>query len=305
MQGIELARKYYESYGHTMLKTQFAEVFDRIAVGLVGEGSECLGFDDALSQDHDFEPGFCLFITREDYEKFGFKLERAYAKLPRNFLGFQRLPLSPVGGNRHGVLIIEDFYSRFLGTQSAPQSNEHWLTLPSTALLAASSGEMWKDDLGVFSSVRGILKSGYPEDVRLKKLAAHIVLMGQSGQYNLPRCLRREDLGAAQLCCMEFIRHTISAVYLLNNQYEPFYKWAYRGIKVLPLLNDTEALLTALIGANDPICIVEQIAHNICDTVRNQGLSDIQDNLLTAHAYEITKEIQDPNLRNMHIMDGI
>ena len=66
MQGIELARRFYEACGIPMLTQQFSAVADRIAVGLVGEGSECLGFDDATSQDHDFEPGFCLFVTQAD-----------------------------------------------------------------------------------------------------------------------------------------------------------------------------------------------------------------------------------------------
>ena len=305
MQGIELSRKYYETYGLPMLQNQFADVMDRIAVGLVGEGSECLGFDDGISQDHDFEPGFCLFITRSDYEKFGFSLERAYAKLPKIFLGFERAPLSPVGGNRHGVLIIEDFYGQFLGAETAPQSNDHWLALPPAALRAACSGEVWRDDLGVFTAVRKVLLAGYPEDVRLKKLAAHTVLMGQAGQYNLPRCLQRNDREAAQLCCMEFIRHAISAVYLLNNQYEPFYKWAYRGIRDLPLLSDIGAVLTSLIPADDPAPIAEQIARIICDAFRTQGISPLQGDQLTTHAYAITEQIQNGNLRNMHIMDGI
>lgn len=305
MQGIELSRKYYEAYGAPMLQSQFAEVLDRIAVGLVGEGSECLGFDDAISQDHDFEPGFCLFITREDYEKFGFPLERAYAKLPKTFLGFERAPLSPVGGNRHGVLIIEDFYNRFLGAQSAPRSFEHWLTLPSAALRAASSGEVWQDNLGRFSAVRKTLLGGYPEDVRLKKLAAHTILMGQAGQYNLSRCLARGETGAAQLCCAEFIRHAISAVYLLNNAYEPFYKWAYRGMRDLQVLGNLEQKLTALPSAENPTALVEEIAESFAQSFRLQQLSDITGSQLTAHAYEITDRIRDANLRNMHIMDGI
>lgn len=305
MQGIELAQKYYAAHGLPMLQTQFADVIDRIAVGLVGEGSECLGFDDALSQDHDFEPGFCLFITRDDYKAFGFSLERAYRKLPSSFLGFQRSPLSPVGGNRHGVLIIEDFYHQFLGSETAPESFEQWLHLPPAALRVASGGEIWQDKLGVFSNIRRTLLSGYPEDVRLKKLAAHTVLMGQAGQYNLSRCLARKDAGAVQLCSAEFIRHAISAIYLLNNAYEPFYKWAYRGMRELPLLNDLEQKLIALSATNDPTSLVEAIAESFVGAFRQQGISSAPGSQLTTHAYAITEHIQEGNLRNMHIMDGI
>ena len=39
MKGIELSRKYYETYGIEMLDSLFGDVKDRITVGLVGEGS--------------------------------------------------------------------------------------------------------------------------------------------------------------------------------------------------------------------------------------------------------------------------
>ena len=305
MQGIELARKYYETCGAPMLEEQFSSVLDRIAVGLVGEGSECLGFDDDISQDHDFEPGFCLFVTRADYEQFGFALERAYAKLPKTFEGFKRATLSPVGGNRHGVLVIEDFYMRFLGAEAAPETYGHWLQLPPSALRSATSGEIWRDDLGLFSKTRDTLLAGYPNDVRLKKLAAHAVNMAQSGQYNLSRCLSRGEMGAAGLCCGEFVRHAISAVYLLNNTYEPFYKWAYRGMRDLALLSGLEQELISLPRSVDPTAIVERVAEKLATAFRLQGISGVAGSDLSAHAFEMTRHIKDGQIRNLHIMDGI
>lgn len=54
--GMELAREFYEQAGRPMLQQKYPEYACRIAAGLVGEGSECLGFDDAFSVDHDFGP---------------------------------------------------------------------------------------------------------------------------------------------------------------------------------------------------------------------------------------------------------
>jgi len=54
MKGMELAKAYFEEYGIQMIEGQFGEYKGKIAAGLVGEGSECLGFDDEFSQDHDF-----------------------------------------------------------------------------------------------------------------------------------------------------------------------------------------------------------------------------------------------------------
>lgn len=305
MQGIELCKAYYEAYGIPMLEDQFGEVASRIAAGLVGEGSECLGYDDEISQDHDFEPGFCLWITREDEREFGFRLERAYAKLPKEFMGFTRAPLSPVGGNRHGVLVIDDFYEKFLGTAGVPESYGQWFSVPSATLRTVVSGQVWRDDLGTFSAIRDALKNGYPEDVRLKKLAAHTIMMNQAGQHNLPRCLARDEMGGAQLCVAEFVRHAISAIYLLNNVYEPFYKWAYRGMRELPLLWELESALTSLPLSDNPEALVEEIAHAFAVVYREQGISDSQSDALCTHAYAITNEIQDANIRNMHVMDGI
>ena len=311
MRGLEIARHYFEQYGLPMIEEQFAEHADRIAAGLVGEGSECFGFDDETSRDHDFEPAFCLWITEEDERKFGFRLERAYAKLPREFMGLRRAPVSPVGGGRRGVLVIGEFYRRFLGSPDAPESLEHWLFLPPEALAAATNGEVFRDPLGQFSAIREKLLAGWPEDVRKKKLAAHLVLMAQAGQYNYDRCARRGETGAAQLAVFEFVRHTISAVYLLNNRYEPFYTWAYRGLRELPLLSGLEAPLADLTQCgNSPEEIlrkqewIERTAQAVIAELKAQKLSRAEGNDLEPHAYSVADSIRDGELRNMHIMDG-
>ena len=52
MNGLELSRAFYETYGLPMLRTQFPELLPLLAVGLIGSGSECFGFDDEVSRDH-------------------------------------------------------------------------------------------------------------------------------------------------------------------------------------------------------------------------------------------------------------
>ena len=66
MRGIELSEQYYETYGKPMLEKEFPQLLDLVARGLTGSGSECFGFDDEVSRDHDFEPGFCIFLPGED-----------------------------------------------------------------------------------------------------------------------------------------------------------------------------------------------------------------------------------------------
>ena len=79
MKGLELSERFYRDHGEPMLR-EFPELLPLISAGLVGGGSECLGFDDELSRDHDFEAGFCIFIPDEDRidSRSAFALERAY-----------------------------------------------------------------------------------------------------------------------------------------------------------------------------------------------------------------------------------
>ncbi len=312
MKGIELSKQFYFAYGKDMLENEFPELASRIAVGLAGEGSECLGFDDDLSTDHDFEPAFCLWLTEQDEQQYGVELVRAYLKLPKDFGGYSRQALAPVGGSRHGVMSIISFYNRFLGAPNAPDTHDRWLYTPSASLLCACNGEVFRDDLGEFSAVRKELLKGYPEDIRRKKLAGHTVLMAQAGLYNYARCVARSENGAAQLAVFEFVKHAVSTVYLLNNAYEPFYKWAYRGMRELPLLSSLESSLVALteLGNNQTEArakqeSMEEIAALFVAEYKRQELTSSNSTDLERQAYAIANSITDPQLRNRHIMDGV
>lgn len=312
MKGIELAKSYYEKFGKPMIENEFATYKDKITVGICGEGSECFGFDDEVSTDHDFDMGFCLFITQKDYEQFGFKLERAYSRLPKEFMGFKIQPLSPVGGNRRGVIIVEEFYKKFLGNSSIPNDLSWWFYPPSHSLACASNGEIFYDSNGEFSKIRKILLLGYPEDVRRKKLSAHLALAGQSGQYNYERCINHGERGSASLSMYEFVKHVISIIYLLNNKFEPFYKWAFKGIRTLPICNDTEISLEQLLETGNANGewqikreIVEDISRIIIEELKRQNLTKATCNNLETHAYSVNDTIIDNDIRNMHVMDGI
>lgn len=312
MKGIEISENFFLQSGKEIFEKQFGDIYGAITVGLVGEGSECFGFDDNISLDHDFEPGFCVFVDQNIYEKYGFALERAYSGLPKEFSGLKRQSLAPADGARHGVIVTEKFYQRFTGVSDAPIDYKTFLYAPSFSLSCACNGRIFKEGSGKFMQLRKILEKGYPEDVRKKKLAAHAAMMAQSGQYNYSRLIARGETGAAQLAVFEFVKSVISTVYLLNNKYEPFYKWAYRGMRDLPILGNLEPALSNIteLGnsakqANEKKEIIDDIAILLCAEYARQRLSDANNNDLSSNAFSITDKIKDNNLRNMHIMEGI
>ena len=312
MKGLELSRQFYETYGVPMLEEQFADLLPHLAVGLVGSGSECLGYDDALSQDHDFEPGFCLFLPGEEVvdSRRAFALERAYAKLPKEFLGFTRVPLSPVGGNRHGVLRLPEFLTAKTGHPQGVLGLQDWLTIPEQSLAEVTGGDLFRDDGGVFTAIRATLRY-LPEEVRQKKLAGRLWEMGQAGQYNYGRCIARGETGAAQLAVGQFVHAAIHAIHLLGRAYLPYYKWQFRGMQGLPLGHLAADLERLLSTGNTPEEAqeksrrIEMVCAAIGAQVRAQGLSDHQGDTMEGLAYGVNNRIPVEKLRNLHILAGI
>lgn len=236
MKGIELSRAYFETFGKAMLE-RFPDVLPHVAAGVAGSGSEWLGFDDETSRDHDFGPGFTVFLPGEDVvsRRQEFLLERAYAALPDAFMGVQRQKLSPVGGNRFGIRRTSDFFRETVGEENGALSQEAFLRIPEQYLLEATNGAVFYDGSGAFTKIREAL-SRLPDDVRLKKISGELVRLGQAAPYNFERCLRHHETGAAELALVEFAEAALHLAFLLNRQYMPFYKWRFRAAKALPAL---------------------------------------------------------------------
>ncbi len=305
MKGIELAREFYKAEGEPMLRRDFPELLPLLAVGLIGSGSECFGFDDEISKDHDFEPAFCIFIPESIDEKTAFALSRAYQKLPSEFKGFKRSAVNPVGGSRHGVIRTGEFFAAKCGRSDGVLSYEEWLTVPEFSLFEAVNGELFADNLGEVTAIRERL-SYFPEDIRLKRLAGNLLLASQAGQYNYSRCLSRDELGAAQLAVIEFVKAAMQAVFLINKKYMPYYKWSFRAMRELLVLGDLAGSFEYLISSkNDKEEaakkreLIEQICEKISAALSAKG------SYLEPLAYEINGKISDNNLRNMHILSGV
>lgn len=313
MRGIELAQKFYEQFGAPMLNEQFYEVLPFLAIGLVGSGSECLGFDDELSKDHDFEPAFCIFLPDEDIvdRRTAFLLERAYTKLPSSFLGVERSRTSPVGNKRHGVIRIGDFFEEKTGHRDGRLTLEDWLSIPEYSLLEAVNGAVFADNYGEFTKIRESLRS-FPEDVRLKRLAGNLLLMGQSGQYNYGRCALRGETAAAQLAVFEFVKSALHVIFLLNRAYMPYYKWSFRALKELPKLASLADRLEYLISSgNSPSeaakkqAEIEDICAVIAQELRSQGLTALESAEAERQAYIVNDAINDSRIRNLNILCAV
>lgn len=305
MKGLELSKLFYTEQVRPALAQRFPQLLPRIAAGLVGEGSQCFGYDDDLSQDHDWGAAVCLWLTLDDYENYGAAVQQMLMELPATFYGY---PVSWVPG-RNGVLELGAFYRKYLNVDGVPTTIGQWLAIPAHHLAVATNGEVFEDELGKFSAIRNDLRQGYPEDIRRKKLAKCCMTIAQAGQYNYPRVMSRGDKVAAALTEGEFIQAVISAVYLLNNQYAPFYKWMQHGLKTLPRLGATVGgmleSLTAYPAAGmaeedyyvQKIQQMQQICAVLVTELQRQGLSESNDPFLVEQGMQVHNHISHAGLR--------
>lgn len=300
MKGLQLAEDYYRTLGEPMLRDRFGKLTSRIAAGFAGPGSECFGFDDEISRDHDWGPAFCLWLTTEDYREHGKTLQAAYEKLPQTFMGFGPRESSPGEGFRTGICPTVQFYATYTGLDHPPKNLKEWLSISEQSLAMCTNGRVFTDPLGEFNHWRQALLAFYPEDIRLKKIASRCITISQSGQYNLPRSLKRGELFAAHTAITQFCTDTLSLVFLLNRRYAPFYKWMHRGVKDLPLLGEwAHSTISDVIAPSD-LKEKQQRIEKACEVIirelRAEGLTDSASNFLLEHAHSVQNRIKDKAL---------
>ncbi len=297
--GLDLARDFWAEE----VAPRLGPLGRVVAAGLVGEGSECFGFDDTLSRDHDWGPAVCLWLRRADRDA-AVPIRAALAHLPSSFHGHRVRRPSLEAVHRTGLLEVEGFYRRFTGLERPPATPEEWLACPGYALAACTNGAVFADGPGAFSAHREALLAHYPEPVRRLRLAAHLEAAAQGGQYNLPRALQRSDRVAATLALAAFLRHAMAAAFLLARRYPPFSKWTHRALTELPApWPELARCLTDLARATtarETDRRVEAAAALLAGGLVRDGIPAGQGLFLLDHAHRIRESIDDPHILALH-----
>ena len=305
---IKNNRRFYENHVADLIHTRFPEYENRIAVGIAGEGSDCFGYDDEISRDHDFGTGVCLWITDEDMERFGRSLSTAYDELVDST---ERSYYTERLRERRGVMTIHDFYSNILlidcDTKNCRMSEADWYRLDHSCLKTAVNGEVFRDDLGAFTAFRQLLLDYYPERVWRTRIAEQLHGYASSLQVNYARCMTRGDIVAAELCRSQGIHSAMDLYFLLKRTYPPYYKWTFRALKEL----DSEGVISDKIQSlaqeklnreawsgtryhpnrcnyKDPIvCLAEELASELEEMMEKMGLIKIKSRYLEVHVNEV------------------
>ncbi|MBO6010658.1 MAG: hypothetical protein J6P71_02525, partial [Oscillospiraceae bacterium] len=140
---LALSRAFFKETALPALEKEFPEAAARAAAGLAGNGSECFGYDDEISRDHDWGVDFFLWLPVEDGA-----LVPALAEWKARVLRLVPPELSRTRseyGAQPGVMTVGDFYKSLIGCPCAPQTLGEWLAVPEENLAMAVNGEVFRD----------------------------------------------------------------------------------------------------------------------------------------------------------------
>ncbi|MBB2893750.1 DUF4037 domain-containing protein [Flexivirga oryzae] len=231
MDGRALSRAYFEDVVAPLLARRFPGL--RYAAARLGTGSDVLGFDDAVSQDHDFGLRLTLLTP---HDRINEVVESLDAELPADYRDWPtRFSTSWARDARPQIEVTSasDFGRSRLGVDAtAPLSVTDWLSLTGQAVLEVTGGPVFADGAGELTAMRQRLE-WYPHDLWLHLLACDWTQAGEELSFVGRSASRGDDLGSRVLAGR--LAHVgMHLGFLLERRWPPYSKWLGTAFARLP-----------------------------------------------------------------------
>lgn len=260
VQGLELSRLFFEQAVRPILENTFPSLI--YGAGLIGSGSEVLGFDDEMSTDHHWGPRLMLFLNEADYETARDPVDAAMREqLPANFLGYstnfsepdpydnnvQRLVEVESGPINHRIEIftLRGYVLTYLNFDIDNEIEPaDWLTFPEQNLRSITAGDVFEDKIGVKAVLTRF--SYYPNDVWLYLLASGWNRIGQEEHVMGRAGMAGDEIGSA-LIASRLVRDIMRLCFLMERQYAPYSKWFGTAFRQLGRADEISPHLEAVL----------------------------------------------------------
>src|SRR5262245_22877343 len=196
--GVALNREFYGSVVGPLLRG------GRHSAGLLGWGSDVLGFDTERSTDHGWGPRLTVFVPPGDADRVRRIIDEG---LPDTFRGWPvRFGWDATPVRHHvEVVTVHDWVVRWLGHDPrAGMSAADWLAAPQQLLLGVVRGAVYHDGLGELEALQEMLK-WCPDPVWLWLLACQWRRIEQEEAF-VGRASEVGDEVGARLTCARLVR---------------------------------------------------------------------------------------------------
>lgn len=261
--GLKLCEDFFFEEAKPLLDRYYPGL--RYSAGLIGYGSDVLGYDDPVSVDHMWGPRFYLFLGREEIQ-LGDEIKEMFSvHLPYTYKGFSVNFTEPDpndNGVRHAEYITEgkvsslihicciyDFIEEYLGKADLDHlSSADWLAFSEHRLLALTSGKLFADGLNI-EAIRSKIRF-YPPQVRLYMLASNWSLIAEEQAF-VKRCGEVGDDIGSRIITARIADRLMRLCFLYEETYAPYSKWYGTAFGHLPVPGEIGALLAAALKEND------------------------------------------------------
>jgi hypothetical protein len=259
--GLELSQRFYEHVIAPTLERSFPEL--PYAAARVGLGSEVLGYDTAMSADHDYGPCVQIFLPSSAFPETALEVMKTLDRsMPSSFDGFavhypsatrpQRSEAGEMLGSDHGAELytLAAWRDRFLGPDfDSKLSDLGWLSYPEHLFLTVTAGAVFRDDLGELSAFREALRY-FPRDIWLYKIAAQWNRIAEERAYVGRTADAGDELGS-RVIAARMTHNIMRLAMLLERQYAPYPKWFGSSFSRLPCAVHLSPLLEQILSARD------------------------------------------------------
>lgn len=257
--GLKLSELFYQEVIKPILEAEFPDL--KYSAGLLGGGSEVLGFDTPQSMDHDWGPRLLLFLSNEDYANLKDKISNVLSnKLPYEFCGFstsyriheqsgakvfEEIKSGPVN-HRVDIFSIDSFLQTHLKVSvDQPLTAIDWLTFPEQKLISVTSGKVFFDGLNRLNEMK-VKYSYYPHDVWLYLLSSQWMKISQEEPF-VGRCADVGDEIGSQIIAVRIARYLMKLSFLMEKKYAPYNKWFGTAFSKLDIAKTLSPVLTEVL----------------------------------------------------------
>lgn len=243
MSGGELARRFHADVVAPLLARAMPGL--GYAAGRLGSGSDVLGFDDAMSRDHDWGCRLTLLVDDSDaVPQIAGLLER---ELPGFYQGHPvRFPVTWDFSRTHNVdaATVAGFATSRLGvdpTRGLPVPD--WLVLTGQSVLEVIAGPVFTDRTAQLAPVRAALR-WYPPDIERYVLAAGWQRLSQEMPMVGRTAERGDELGS-RLLSTRLAGDLMWLAFALSRRWPPYPKWRGTAFQALGIAQDLAGPLAA------------------------------------------------------------
>ena len=259
IKGMALCRAFCLEVVEPLLQEAFPALPHTL--GLLGYGSDVLGYDDEVSTDHMWGPRFLLFLRSEDMAAQNALHALFCTRFPTAFMGcsvnfsepnpsdggirtavpIEQGPVSPL----YWVHTPEAFLLEHLG--KLPATAFDWLALSEHRLLGLASGQLFVDTLAFQDTLDKYAR--YPDDVRRYLVSSQWALISEERAF-AKRCASVGDDTGSRLVCARIAERLMRLCFLYAGRYAPYSKWFGTAFSELSVPEELHATLACVLSAN-------------------------------------------------------